>query len=158
MIFTLVVCIRLRACCKGDSPTPLKRETPQVAVYSFVLSSRSCDVCYSDIPSKCNINFKFLCNVCFLKAIVQGLPRNTDSYLVNSGRAAAQAQSLASRRGGPFSSLGQIMWNLWWTKRHYRMFSPSASVSFSNHSTDCSTLIIYHWSWYSRPNSGRRTN
>jgi hypothetical protein len=34
---------------------------------------------------------------------------------------------------------------IWWTKWHSGRFSPSTSVSTSNfHSTDCSTLIIYH--------------
>jgi hypothetical protein len=35
---------------------------------------------------------------------------------------------LASHRGGPGSSSGQVMWYLWWTKRYRGMFSPSASV------------------------------
>jgi hypothetical protein len=37
------------------------------------------------------------------------------------GRAIAQA----SRRGGPGSSPGQLMWDLWWTKWHWGRFSPS---------------------------------
>jgi hypothetical protein len=38
-----------------------------------------------------------------------------------------------------------IMLDLWWTKWHWGRFSPSTSVSSANsHSTDCSTLIIYH--------------
>jgi hypothetical protein len=37
------------------------------------------------------------------------------------------------------------MWDLWWTKWYWGMFSPSSSVSPANsHSTDCSTIIIYH--------------
>jgi hypothetical protein len=36
------------------------------------------------------------------------------------------------------------MWDLWWTKLHWRMISPSTSVSPANHFTDCSTLIIIH--------------
>jgi hypothetical protein len=52
---------------------------------------------------------------------------------------------------------GQVMWDLWWTKWHWNRFSPSTLISPSNHSTDCSTLIIIIiiiWGWYSRPNSG----
>jgi hypothetical protein len=37
------------------------------------------------------------------------------------------------------------MWNVWWTKWHWSRFSPTTSVSPTNyHSTDCSTLIVYH--------------
>jgi hypothetical protein len=53
------------------------------------------------------------------------------------------------------------MWDLWWTKWHRGRFSPSTSASSANsHSTDCSTLIIYHPGLaiiYNRPVSGRRT-
>jgi hypothetical protein len=52
-------------------------------------------------------------------------------------------ESPASHRGGP----GQVMWDLWWTKRHWGMFSPSISVSPTNHSTDSFTLIIILWGW-----------
>jgi hypothetical protein len=34
------------------------------------------------------------------------------------------------------------MWDLWWTKQHWGSFTPSTSVSPSNHFTGCSTLII----------------
>jgi hypothetical protein len=36
------------------------------------------------------------------------------------------------------------MWGLWWTKWHWGRFCASISVSFANHFTDCSTLIIIH--------------
>jgi hypothetical protein len=53
--------------------------------------------------------------------------------------------SPASQSGGPGSSLGQVMWDLWWTKWHWGRFSPNTSVSPANsHSTDSSTLVIYH--------------
>jgi hypothetical protein len=35
--------------------------------------------------------------------------------------------SPASHRGGQGSSLGQVMWDLWWTKWHWGWFSPSTS-------------------------------
>jgi hypothetical protein len=39
----------------------------------------------------------------------------------------------------------QVRWDLWCTKWHWGRFSPSTSVSPANsHSTDRSTLIIYH--------------
>jgi hypothetical protein len=50
-----------------------------------------------------------------------------------------------SHRGGPGSSPGQVMWDLWWTKWHWGRFFPSTSVSLVNpHSTNCSTITIYH--------------
>jgi hypothetical protein len=53
--------------------------------------------------------------------------------------------SLASHVGGPGSILGQVMWDLWWTKWHWGRFSPSISLPPANSSsTDCSTVIIYH--------------
>jgi hypothetical protein len=55
------------------------------------------------------------------------------------GRALDQA---VSRRG---SSPDQVMWDLWFTKWHWVIFSPSTSVSpVNSHSTDCSTFIVYH--------------
>jgi hypothetical protein len=30
--------------------------------------------------------------------------------------------------GGPGSSLGQVMWDLWWTERHWGLFPPSCLV------------------------------
>jgi hypothetical protein len=63
------------------------------------------------------------------------------------GRAIAQAVSrwlpTAAARG---SSLGLVMWDLWWTKWRWGRFSPSTSVSSANlHSTNCSTItLIYH--------------
>jgi hypothetical protein len=48
--------------------------------------------------------------------------------------------SPASHCGGPGSSPGQVMWDLWSTKWHWGRFPPSTSVSPANsHSTDCST-------------------
>jgi hypothetical protein len=55
-----------------------------------------------------------------------------------NGRAVAQ---LASHRSGPGSCTGS-MWGLWWTKRHWGMFSLSTSVSPANISTDFSIIII----------------
>jgi hypothetical protein len=55
--------------------------------------------------------------------------------------------SPASHRGGPCSSPGQVIWDLWRTKWHWGRYSPSTSVSPANsHSTECSTIIIiiYH--------------
>jgi hypothetical protein len=46
--------------------------------------------------------------------------------------------------GGPGSSRGQVMWDLWWPKRHSGRFSPGTSVYPANHSTYCSTVIIHH--------------
>jgi hypothetical protein len=40
--------------------------------------------------------------------------------------------------------MGQVVWDLWWTKRHCGTFSPSTLVSLANHSIDSSTLIIIH--------------
>jgi hypothetical protein len=37
--------------------------------------------------------------------------------------------SLASHLGDPGSSPGQVMWDLWWTKRHWGRFPRSTSVS-----------------------------
>jgi hypothetical protein len=43
------------------------------------------------------------------------------------------------------------MWDLWWTKWCWDMFSLSTSVSPANlHSADCSTITII-WGWYNRP-------
>jgi hypothetical protein len=39
----------------------------------------------------------------------------------------------------PGWSSGQVIRDLWWTKRHWEMFSLSTSVSPAKHSTDCST-------------------
>jgi hypothetical protein len=50
-----------------------------------------------------------------------------------------------SRRGGPGSIPGQVMWDLWWKEWHWVRFSPSTSVSPANpHSTDCFIIIIAH--------------
>jgi hypothetical protein len=68
----------------------------------------------------------------------------------------SDGQSPDPHRGGQCSSPGQVVWDLWRTKRHWGMFSPSTSVSLANsHSTDCSTFIFIR-GWYNRPVSGRR--
>jgi hypothetical protein len=46
------------------------------------------------------------------------------------------------------------MWDLWWTKLHWRRFSPSTSVSPANHSTNFSIIIITR-GWQNMPISGR---
>jgi hypothetical protein len=60
----------------------------------------------------------------------------------------ARLRPCCSSRGfpprSPGSSPGQVIWDLWWTKRHWSRFSPSTSVSPAKHSTDCTTLIIIH--------------
>jgi hypothetical protein len=61
-------------------------------------------------------------------------------HLLLLGRAIAQAVSrwlpTAAVRG---SSLGLVMWDLWWAKWRWGRFSPSTSVSPANfHSTNCS--------------------
>jgi hypothetical protein len=54
-------------------------------------------------------------------------------------------KSSVSKHGGPGSSPGHAIWALWWTKWYGGRFSRSTSVSPANsHSTDRSTLIIYH--------------
>jgi hypothetical protein len=48
-----------------------------------------------------------------------------------------------SHRGSLGSIPDQVMWHLWWTKWHWRRFSPSTSISPANsYSTSCS--IFYH--------------
>jgi hypothetical protein len=75
--------------------------------------------------------------------------------IFNSSQGRAKAQAV-SRRPGFESRSGHV--GLWWTKWHWDKFPPSISVPFANsHSTDCSTLIIYHPGLYNRPKSGRRT-
>jgi hypothetical protein len=59
------------------------------------------------------------------------------------GRAICQAVSRRLPTAGSIPAL--VMWDLWWTKWHWGRFSPTTLVSPANsHSTDCSTLIIYH--------------
>jgi hypothetical protein len=60
---------------------------------------------------------------------------------------------LSSRRGGPGSSPGLVMWDLWWTKWRGGRFSSSTSVSPAHlHSTNCSTITIsYHLGLVHRP-------
>jgi hypothetical protein len=66
--------------------------------------------------------------------------------------------SPASNRGGPGSSPGQVMWDLWWTKCYWGIFSPSTSVSLPIliPSTSPHSSSIIRGS-YSSPNIGRRT-
>jgi hypothetical protein len=51
------------------------------------------------------------------------------------------------------------MWDLWWTKWLWGMFSPSTSVSPAKlHSTNFSTItIIYHPGLVQQASSGRST-
>jgi hypothetical protein len=50
--------------------------------------------------------------------------------------------SPTSHHGGPSSSPGQVMWDLWWTERQWDRFSQSTSVPRPLiHSTNCSTII-----------------
>jgi hypothetical protein len=51
------------------------------------------------------------------------------------------------------------MWDLWWTKWRWGMFSPSTSVSPANlHSTNFSTITItYHPGLVQQASSGRST-
>jgi hypothetical protein len=68
------------------------------------------------------------------------------NYLCNRPCPSSGGQSPTSHHGGPGSSPGQVMWDLWWTKWHWGRFSLSTSVPLANsHSTDYSTfIIIYH--------------
>jgi hypothetical protein len=73
--------------------------------------------------------------------------KKTRAYCTNLGqRHSSSGKSLASHRGGPGSSPGLIMWDLWCTKWRWGRFSPSTSVPPANfHSTNCSTItLIYH--------------
>jgi hypothetical protein len=36
------------------------------------------------------------------------------------------------------------MWDLWWTKQHWGMFSSSTLASAATYSTGWTTLIIHH--------------
>jgi hypothetical protein len=67
--------------------------------------------------------------------------------LVTSVAACHISDSLSpiSHLGCPGSSPCHVIWDLWLTKWHWGRFSPNTSVSPANsHSTNCSTLIIYH--------------
>jgi hypothetical protein len=65
---------------------------------------------------------------------------------------------MASHRGGPGSSPGLDMWDLWWTKWRWGRLFPSTSVSLVNiHSTNSSTItIIYHLGLVQYASTGRR--
>jgi hypothetical protein len=50
------------------------------------------------------------------------------------------------------------MWDLWWTKRSRGRFSPNISVSPANlHSTNYSTITIYHMGLVQQASSGCST-
>jgi hypothetical protein len=76
----------------------------------------------------------------------ENLDNTLESTCVCWLRHSSSGYSLASHLGGPGSSPGLVMWDLWWTKWRWGRFSPSASVSSANlHSTNCSTItLIYH--------------
>jgi hypothetical protein len=60
----------------------------------------------------------------------------------NLGSAVAQT---ASRQLPTAAARGQFMWDLWWTKQQWGLFSLNTLVTSAKHSTDCYTLIIiYH--------------
>jgi hypothetical protein len=57
--------------------------------------------------------------------------------------------SLTSHGGGPDSSPGLVMWDLWWTEWLFGTFSSSTSVSTANlHSTSSTVTIICHLGLY----------
>jgi hypothetical protein len=49
---------------------------------------------------------------------------------------------------------GQVMWNLWSTKRHWDRFT---SISLAKSNSTKWTIFIYHPGWYNKPISDRRT-
>jgi hypothetical protein len=57
--------------------------------------------------------------------------------------------SLVSHSGGPGSSPGLFLWDLWWTKRHWGRSSPSTSVPLSIFippiAPQSPSSIIYLW-------------
>jgi hypothetical protein len=55
----------------------------------------------------------------------------------------------------PWFTPGQIMWDLWWTKRHWGRFSPSTSVSPANHHSTNFCIIIITRGWHNRLIGGR---
>jgi hypothetical protein len=65
----------------------------------------------------------------------------------------------ASHCGGPVSSPGQVIWNLWWTKWHWAGFLQvlrfPLSILIPPIAPQSSSFVI--WGWYNRPNSGRST-
>jgi hypothetical protein len=67
-------------------------------------------------------------------------------HLEQRPRHSSSCYSLASHRGGPDSTPGLVMWDLWWTKWRWGRFSPSTSVSLANlFSTNFSIITItYH--------------
>jgi hypothetical protein len=66
------------------------------------------------------------------------------NYCFPFGRTIAHAASLRLPTAAAHVRVPNPMWDLW-TNWHWRRFSPNTSVSPANsHSTNCSTLIIYH--------------
>jgi hypothetical protein len=47
------------------------------------------------------------------------------------------------------------MWDLWWTKRHWGMFSPNTSVSLANHHSTNFSIIMITRDWHNGPIGGR---
>jgi hypothetical protein len=71
---------------------------------------------------------------------------NYEALVCSGMRAVSQLRRLVAGfpPRGQGSKQGQVMWDLWWTKRHWGRFSQSPPISPANHATDCSTLIIFH--------------
>jgi hypothetical protein len=74
-------------------------------------------------------------------------------YWFAYGRAVAQAVSRWFPTAAARVRVRAGMWGLWWTKRQWGRFSPSASVSPANHSTNFSITIITR-GWHNRPTGG----
>jgi hypothetical protein len=70
------------------------------------------------------------------------------------GRAVAQAISRWPLTATARVRVRECMWGLWWTKRHWGRFSPSISVSLSNHSINFS-IIINTRGWHNQHISDR---
>jgi hypothetical protein len=108
-------------------------------------------------PCRNKISKKRRCALCGLQtAESPGTETASHKYSGNIRAhrcATAKVQTLPC--GGPDSIPGQVMWNLWWEKRHWGRFSPNTLVSPANsHSTDSSAIIR---DWFDRPTSSRRT-
>jgi hypothetical protein len=109
-------------------------------------------ISYAHMPNVTNFVFraqeKWLLNLRQQKELLQmvGMARLPLCLLFKFPRTyQAMPQFRRLVAGFPCSSPGKVMWDLWWTKWHWGRFSQSTSVSLVNsHSTDCSTLIIYH--------------
>jgi hypothetical protein len=69
-------------------------------------------------------------------SISQQLFTAQKKFLIYTGlgpRRSSGGQSPASHRGGPGSSPGLVIWDLWWTEGHWDRFPPSTSVSTATH-------------------------